>query len=454
MARFTRATAAVLFVGCAGDSHTTATAPMIDAAAAPAVVISPNIVAVVTGATQRFTATVLGRTDTVVGWSVQEPSDCGAISASGDYTAPTAPATCHVVATLGADPALVDVATVVTRSLSVGGMPHVSTGKPAFASEGAAALLTDGAYGGASAWRFEPSHCTPSAPCWAAVNVGAIATRLLVDWSYQDGDGARTVSDYELFVSPDSTNGDDGTWTPATDALTHRVATVGANTLVERSHLIELAGYSWVKLAITSSTADAIDELDLWDASSTSEDSFFFHGDGITRRCASLRGAAEQPSFQAQIQAAHPTHYPLEATGGGESSADATGEIGAYISLFRPVKYWFFAMGTNDLCGGASAFAANAQRWIDAVKAADQVPILVHPIWANDSAAYCSENGPALDAAVDQLVSTNGLMPAVPLYEATVGHPEYFDAGSVDPNAAGCAVWNKIFADAVSSFYP
>ena len=121
--------------------------------------------------------------------------------------------------------------------------------------------------------------------------------------------------------------------------------------------------------------------------------------------------------------------------------------------LFRPVRYWFLTMGTNDLCAGAETFSANAQTWIDKVKAAGVVPILVHPIWGNDNASYCSDNGPSFNAAVDELVKANGLMPAVPLYEATVGHPEYFDGGDVHPNPAGCAVWNAVFANAVSGFY-
>src|SRR5205823_459717 len=71
---------------------------------------------------------------------------------------------------------------------------------------------------------------------------------------------------------------------------------------------------------------------------------------------------------------------------------------------------------------------------------------LVHPIWANNVSSYCSQNGPAFNAAVDALVAQNNLPPAVPLYESFVNHPEYFAAGDVHPNAAGCAAWNQTFA--------
>jgi lysophospholipase L1-like esterase len=466
---------AAAVAACGGDSFSVSSSPpSIHGRARAAlplpsvdVAVSPVTVAVATSATQHFAATVTGSSETAVTWSVREATDCGAISSAGDYAAPGAAATCHVVATSVADPSKTAVATVIVVKLSADVMNHVSIGKPAFASEGDASLLTDGAYRSPNAWTFDPSHCSAETPCWAAVNVGVGPTQLLVDWSSQDGEGdfdaqvygGQTLTSYALLVSSDSTDGSDGTWTAAIDPLTNHPATVGANTFIQRSQLVEFTGYSWVKLAITSATANEIDELDLWDASSTSSDSYFFHGDSITHRCANLRGTdpvwGEQPSFQADVRAAHPDHYPLQVGGGisVQGVGDAANEVGTYLMLFRPVRYWFLTMGTNDLCDGAAAFSASAQAWITKVKQAGVVPILVHPIWGNDDAAYCAGNGPDFNAAVDALVKANGLVPAVPLYEATYGHPEYFEAGDVHPNAVGCEVWNQTFAEAVSSFY-
>jgi hypothetical protein len=111
-------------------------------------------------------------------------------------------------------------------------------------------------------------------------------------------------------------------------------------------------------------------------------------------------------------------------------------------------------MGTNDLCAGSAAYATSAQAWINTVEAAGAVPILVHPIWGNNVASYCSQNGPSFNAAIDALVVANGLMPAVPLYEATVGHPEYFGQGDVHPSSTGCQVWRQVLATAVGPLYP
>jgi acyl-CoA thioesterase I len=360
-------------------------------------------------------------------------------------------------------------ACVVTQPpSSAASMPRISTGKPAYASEGTASLLTDGAYRWPYAWTFTPSDCTASSPCWGAVKVGAGPAKLLVSWTYQDGNGAfdttvwggDTVTAYSLLVSSDSANGADGTWTTATDALTGAPVVVTGNTYIDRVHLIDFAGWSWVKLAITASTANEVDELEAWDASSTSDDTYFFHGDSITERCANTHGTApaygQQPSFQADVQAMHPTNYPVQIGGGivSQGAADAAREIVAYLPPFRPVKYWFLTMGTNDLCGGAASYSGYAQRWVEAVKAAGATPILVHPIWANDDSSYCSWNGPAFNAAVDALVTSNALPPAVPLYEATLDHPEYFDTGDVHPNASGCHAWNQTFATYVNGFYP
>ena len=341
-------------------------------------------------------------------------------------------------------------------------MAHISPGKPAFASEGAASLLTDGAYRGANAWTFTPANCSAATPCWAAVKVGAGPTRLLLDWSYQDGvgnafdtkvAGGQTVTGYTILVSSDSTNGADGTWALSIDAETGRQIVVGANAYTQRSHVVFFAGYSWVKMAITSSTANELDELDLWDASGAIADTYFFHGDSITVRCANLRGTnvnySEQPSFQADLQSGA-GRFPEQIGGGIVNSGAfrAAASAPEYLAAFPHARNWILTMGTNDLCGGATVFATNAQAWIDAVRAAGRVPVLVHPIWGNNVASYCSANGPSFNTAVDALVAKNGLAPAVPLYEAFVGHAEDFGPGDVHPNGAGCRLWDQVFATA------
>jgi acyl-CoA thioesterase-1 len=335
-------------------------------------------------------------------------------------------------------------------------MPRISTGAPVFVSEGTGSLLVDGAYRSPNAWTFVTSHCTVGTPCWGAVHVGPGPTQVIVDWSYEDGNGVfdirafggETVANYTLQVSSDSTNGADGTWTTTT--------TVSGNPYMNRAHLVPFTGMSWVKISITSTTANEIDELDIWDASA-GVDGYFFHGDSITTRCANLRGTLapyeEQPSFQADVLTGKGA-YPLQVGGGivGQGASDASSEIAGYLTAFPAIPRWFFTMGANDLCS-TGTYSTPAQAWITAIKNAGATPILVHTMWANNVSSFCSANGPTLNTIIDNLISSNGLLPAVPLYEATVGHPEYFDSGDVHPNSAGCLVWNQTFATYAARFY-
>ncbi len=68
------------------------------------ITISPQFsVAIDQGATQQFTATVTGTSNTGVAWSVQEGAVGGSITATGLYTAPAKAGTFHVLATSQAD---------------------------------------------------------------------------------------------------------------------------------------------------------------------------------------------------------------------------------------------------------------------------------------------------------------------------------------------------------------
>ena len=74
-----------------------------DCSASVSVAISPETVAMQPGATQSFSATVVGTSNTSVAWSIWEQATGGTISNSGIYTAPTTEGTYHVVATSQVD---------------------------------------------------------------------------------------------------------------------------------------------------------------------------------------------------------------------------------------------------------------------------------------------------------------------------------------------------------------
>ncbi len=87
------------------------------------VTVAPATAALLTGATQAFTASVTGGTSQAVTWSVQEGAAGGTVTADGRYTAPSTPGTYHVVATSQADPAKAGAAVVTVTAVGVSVSP-------------------------------------------------------------------------------------------------------------------------------------------------------------------------------------------------------------------------------------------------------------------------------------------------------------------------------------------
>jgi WD40 repeat protein len=101
--------------GCGGGSAS----PTPPTPSAISVQISPVNATVFQGATQPFTATVSGTTNTAVAWSVQEGALGGTITAAGSYRAPVAAGTFHVIATSQADTSKIAIATITVPGPSV-----------------------------------------------------------------------------------------------------------------------------------------------------------------------------------------------------------------------------------------------------------------------------------------------------------------------------------------------
>lgn len=114
--------AGVFLSGCGGGSA----APAPPSSPAVTVAITPSSTMINQGATQTFTASVAGTTNTVVTWSVQEGPSGGTITNAGGYTAPSAAGTFHVVATSQADSTARATATISVPSVSVAVAPQTS----------------------------------------------------------------------------------------------------------------------------------------------------------------------------------------------------------------------------------------------------------------------------------------------------------------------------------------
>lgn len=135
--------AAVLTLACGGGGGASGSAPSVPVA----VSLAPGTQGLATDATQTFTATVTGSSNTAVTWSIQEGAAGGSISPAGVYTAPPVVAngtgTFHIVATSLADPQKSATATVTVTAMAYTAWTTLpSMGQPRYAHT--ATLLPDG----------------------------------------------------------------------------------------------------------------------------------------------------------------------------------------------------------------------------------------------------------------------------------------------------------------------
>jgi acyl-CoA thioesterase-1 len=343
-----------------------------------------------------------------------------------------------------------------------------------FSSPAGGAAVRDGVYH-AGAWNAGTP--TDAAPAWVALKLAAGPTRVLVSWddggTYNYQDPATQIvyglpAAYHIDVSPDSTNGVDGTWTAK--------ATVDRNVVRTRAHSMDFAGMTWVKMVITATPANEsgngvqIGEIDVHDISATGgglpDDTWFFMGDSITAY-AYDRAAAQAPSFADLIHTATtPLNFsPAMINGGigGELSRDGLARLAGTLTLNPDYRFFVLGYGTNDSAGmqaSPAVFGTNMQAMIDMVKAGGQIPVLPHIPYSDDG----NHGGiPAYNTVIDQLTATNQLPLAGPdFYGYFMAHPDQLmqinsSSGMVDklhPTDVGQAAMNKLFADAARPLYP
>ena len=344
--------------------------------------------------------------------------------------------------------------------------PIISRGKPAFPAPAAAVNNTTYHDGG---WTTRVANL----PASAAINIGAGPTRILVQWddggtyNYKDPAGTTVYglpAAYTIDISPDSTNGTDGTWTSP--------ISVTGNVVRSRAHAINFTGMSWVRMTITaaptsiSSNGVQIGEIDVHDISATGtglpDDTWFFMGDSITA-FAYDRAAIHQPSFASLVNMAVPAYFPAMINGGigSETSAAGLARLPEALTLNPDYRFFVLGYGTNDANRGTiSDFQANMQAMIDMVKAAGRIPIIPRiPFSGNAGYANVSSYNTVLDA----LVESNNLLPGPDLFTFFMTHPEDFTCppcgtnratDNLHPNDTGLTAMNQLWFESARLFYP
>jgi lysophospholipase L1-like esterase len=310
-------------------------------------------------------------------------------------------------------------------------MPVISRGVPASTNSNCggsypASNANDTDY--ATVW----NTCTaPSAasPEWLAYDLSGVPTahrgQVVLSW-YND----LMTGDYDHTVVGDTAYNNVGAYTiDANTAPGGTVPTSGWTTLVtvagnkksSMQHVLNLAGYNWVRLNATASDGSsgnngiAID-MDVQDASAGVADDWIFYGDSITQDGLShddrsAVGGGTVGTLAQAVNADNPGYFPLYQDGGigGLTSASGASLVPGWLNLF-PGRYVVLAYGTNDANNASSGDASIVQPYynnmatmIQAVIAAGKVPVL--PTIPYGKTASLKANVPTLNAQIPKLLA-------------------------------------------------
>lgn len=330
--------------------------------------------------------------------------------------------------------------------------PIISRGKTVYTSNGNASYLNDNKFGGAT--------FNVSANSWIALNVGSGHSKVFFTWNnpnYTWSDviasstsckqNLNTVEDYTIQKSSNSTNGFDGQWST--------LATVTGNIVTARGHDVDMAGATWIRMNI-SKGAGTLDEIEVFDITSTSTDKWFFVGTSISAN--TYKATPPTKNFADLITQAHSTFTPAMVRGGIPciNSTDFANEVSKYLAVTNNVTYWAIEMGTNDAWGGTNGgvatFKTNMQNVITACKNAGVKPILARVIGTNKTAATWQVH-PDYLKAIDDLTSQNNLIAGPDLYTYFTTHTSELNSDGVHPNASGAASIQRLWAEKINSLF-
>jgi lysophospholipase L1-like esterase len=342
-------------------------------------------------------------------------------------------------------------------------MPLISGNASAHASSGTAANANDADY--TTFW------IGSDFPSWLAYDLSSIPTqqrgRVILAWyndpitpqydhDLQGRDGVRNPGSYT--VEAHSTSGGSvpqSGWVPLAD--------VANNRFHSRQHLLDLAGYNWVRIRVTAADGGSSSvalNMDLHDASSGAEDSWIFYGDSITQAGFSHSPVADVMSFSQLIHAANPTNYPSFENGGtsGLTSADGVANISEWLAIF-PGRYVTLNFGSNDASQAVSpeVFYANMTSLVQTIRSAGKVAIIPTIPWGDTS--HIRNNGPALVAQIHRVYAENPQIVRGPdLWTFFHTHPAYLSGDNVHLTEAGNAAlrqeWVRVMLENVYAADP
>jgi hypothetical protein len=344
-------------------------------------------------------------------------------------------------------------------------MPIISRGVPAYASsdrDQPASNANDNDYG--TAWRSR------GAPAWLAYDLSGVpATQrgnILLAW-YNDPD----TPDYNYALTKSvvynlpsaytiEANAAGGGAVPTDGWVT--LTGVTGNTFHSRQHVLNFGGYNWVRINVTSSLGDALNQdvalnMDVHDASQGVQDSWIFYGDYIT-----AAGMDHDPrgvgTFAQLVNILNPQYFPAQESGGTGfvQSGDGARHIGEWLAVF-PGRFVVLSFGSTDAdffaAGDASlpdGFYANYVQMVKAVLAAGKTPVVPKIPWGRSNKIQV--NGPRLNAEIDRLYAAYPQIVHGPDFWSYFGaHQDQISNDNIDPTLVGFWQYRRLWASEMAT---
>lgn len=353
---------------------------------------------------------------------------------------------------------LVDVPQIAPPSQQV-----ISLNKPAWSSVGTASQGNDNSYD--SAWNVSGTQ-------WLAYDLSTIPTHLrssvVLAWYTSPDDGYSVegmqgvcsvwsgrpyLRDYTVDVNPAPGGGA----APTTGWVT--AAGVSGNTRLSRQHLVDFAGYNWIRIKGSGPNGISIN-MDVAGASAGASDGWLFLGDSITAMYAShgavtASSGATVLSLTDLIDSATAGQLRPLVQSNGTACAKATDAlkwIDEMLDQF-PGGYVSLAYGANDGWAGSGdpeSFYRDTIALISRIEAEGKVPVLATIPWPNNSGAWQS-GIEAMNTKINQILHERPEVVRGPdLYSLTKGNTDLFRSpGDVHPSDSGVAEIRKAWADAM-----
>jgi lysophospholipase L1-like esterase len=336
-------------------------------------------------------------------------------------------------------------------------MPLISRNVPCFASSDYPASANDNSY--STSWRA-------TIPGWITYDLSAVPVAqrgqvVLVWYDTDTYDYDHTPkSSYYVGIPKNYTiegNAAAGGSSAPTSGWV-ALATVTGNIYHSRQTVVNLTGYNWIRLNIstleTQGGSNTCINVDVHDAGLGVQDDWIFYGDSITAGGMAVSGTN---TFGQMINAAKPGYYPIGECGGigGIFSWHGAQYINGWLAAF-PGKYVGIAYGTNDAWGnqtGAAAYYTNIETIVKAVLAAGKVPIVSKIPFSTN--ADVANNVPSYNAQIDALYTAYPQVVKGPdFWTYFKNNPSLLGSDGVHPSDAGYIALRQQWANtALTAIY-